>query len=115
MKTKTGQIVTGLILNAMGLLYPIIETQLTDYRKQSFNLVGIMAFNIVWAVVFGVMIGAAVKECAKGVCIFQIVLAVVIILCEFFGRREMNVIYSLVVAGIYLGTLLRLCVAKQKT
>ena len=42
-------------------------------------------------------------------------LAVVIILCEFFGRREMNVIYSLVVAGIYLGTLLRLCVAKQKT
>ena len=115
MKTKTGQIVTGLILNAMGLLYPIIEAQMTDYRKQSFNLVGIMAFNVIWAVVFGALIGAAVKECAKGVCIFQIVLAVVIALCEFFGLREMNIIYSLVVAGIYFGTLLRLCVAKQKT
>ena len=75
MKTKTGQIVTGLILNVMGLLYPIIEAQMTDYRKQSFNLVGIMAFNVIWAVVFGALIGAAVKEC----------------------------------------TLLRLCVAKQKT
>ena len=48
MKTKTGQIVTGLILNVMGLLYPIIEAQMTDYRKQSFNLVGIMAFNVIW-------------------------------------------------------------------